>query len=408
MDINCNKRKIINDPVLGFVNIRTELLYDLIQHPYVQRLSRIRQMGLSYLVYPGAQHTRFLHSIGAMHLMSESINQLRSKGNNISEKEEESALAAILLHDIGHGPFSHVLEHIFISDFEHEEMTLLLIQKINKELDGRLSEAIDIFTDRHPKHFLHQLVSGQLDMDRLDYLIRDSFFSGVREGSVGAERIIKMLNVKDEELVVEEKGIYSVENFLIARRLMYWQVYLHKTGVAAEKMLINIMRRAKQLRMNGMQLFAAPSLDYFLSHDINKETLLKDYNVIKHFIQMDDCDVLSSIKVWGDCDDFILKTLSQRFIDRRLYKVKISSQPFDDDELNNLSKQYQDKLHVDKTDFFFNCGPVHSKTYDTKSENINILFRDGSTKDISEVSEILNSTMLSSQPTKYYLCYLSI
>lgn len=405
-----NKRKIINDPVLGFINIPSDFLHDLIQHPYMQRLNHIKQLGLSSFVYPGTQHTRFLHSIGAMHLMHEAIAQLRNKGNEISDEEAEAALAAILLHDIGHGPFSHSLEHTLIEDFHHENMSLLLIEKINTELNGKLDMAIDIFTDKYPKKYLHQLVSGQLDMDRLDYLIRDSFFSGVAEGSIGANRIIKMLNVKDDCLVVEAKGIYSVENFLIARRLMYWQVYLHKTAVSAEKMLINIIQRAKYLATSGNSLFASPSLQYFLENKISGTSLLTDKEAIEHFILLDDSDFISAIKVWMKHTDKTLSTLSTQFINRKLFKVKISETPFEQTELDKLNKHYEKNCNLSKQEasFFWHAGPIHSETYNPSAGNINILYNDGEIKEISEASDMLNTNMLSARITKYYLCYSHI
>lgn len=403
-----NKRKIINDPVLGFINIPAELLYDLIQHPYMQRLHRIKQLGLSSTVYPGTQHTRFLHSIGAMHLMSEAIAQLRAKNHEISETEAEASLAAILLHDIGHGPFSHSLENVLIENFHHEKLSLLLIQKINQELNGKLDLAIRIFEDKYSKKYLHQLISGQLDMDRLDYLIRDSFFSGVAEGVIGADRIIKMLSVKDDQLVVEAKGIYSVENFLIARRLMYWQVYLHKTAVAAEKMLVNIIERAKQLARQGDELFASPALQYFLKNKIDEKHLLENDEAIDNFMLLDDSDIICALKVWSTHHDLILSTLSKNFINRKLFKVKISETPFSEVEKNELIADCQKKYNLSATDanYFISEGLVHSQTYSPFSENINILYNDGSVKEISEASDMLNTKMLSSRTTKYYLCYL--
>ena len=294
-----NKKKIINDPVHGFITIPSEMLYDLIQHPYFQRLNRIKQLGMSFLVYPGAQHTRFQHSLGAMHLMSESIAQLRAKGIEITDDESSAVLAAILLHDIGHAPFSHVLEDTLTKDITHEEISLLMMQKINQEMGGALEMAIDIYQNRYHKKFLHQLVSSQLDMDRLDYLIRDSFFTGVVEGAVGAARIIKMLNVYDDELVVEAKGVYSIEKFLIARRMMYWQVYLHKTSVSAEQVLIKTLERAKELSRKGYALFAAPQLDYFLKKDVTKEDFLASDEPLDYYSRFDDSDIMSAIKVWS-------------------------------------------------------------------------------------------------------------
>ncbi len=402
-----NKRKIINDPVLGFINIPSDFLHDLLQHPFVQRLNRIKQLGLTSFVYPGAQHTRFLHSVGAMHLMKEAIEQLRSKGNEITDEEAEAAMAAILLHDIGHTPFSHSLENVLIKDFKHEKLSLLLIEKMNAELGGKLNTAIEIFTNRYRKTFLHQLVSGQLDMDRLDYLIRDSFFSGVREGSIGADRIIKMLNVKNDELVVEAKGIYSVENFLIARRLMYWQVYLHKTAVATEKMLCHILNRAKELCAKGKTLFASPALLYFLQN-ANKENLFaSDPAAINYFLLLDDSDIICALKVWTTHEDKVLSLLSCSFINRNLFKVKISDTPFEEKIIAELKNSYVQELGVspDEAHYFYNEDLIRSEAYNPQAEHIKILYNNGEVKDIAEASDILNRQMLSGRDRKFYLCY---
>ncbi|MBO5975358.1 MAG: HD domain-containing protein, partial [Paludibacteraceae bacterium] len=312
------RQKIINDPVFGFITIPNEFIYSLIKHPFIQRLNRIKQLGLSSFVYPGAQHTRFLHSIGAMFLMNEAIKQLQQKSQNITEEESNATLAAILMHDIGHGPFSHVLENTLVHDISHEEISVILMQEINKELNGKLDLAIEIFKDNYPKHFLHQLISGQLDVDRLDYLRRDSFFSGVTEGNIGSARIIKMLNVSNDNLVIEEKGIYSIENFLIARRFMYWQVYYHKTSVAAECMLIKILQRAQELARQGVELFCSPALRYFLYNNVTKERFFSDPEALLMFVNLDDSDIFSAIKSWRNSDDKILSILSQRFMDRQL------------------------------------------------------------------------------------------
>ena len=319
-----NKRKIINDPVFEFISIPTDFHYDIIQHPYFQRLNRIKQLGLSSLVYPGAQHTRFQHSLGAMYLTNEAIKQLRSHENEITEDEANAVLAAILLHDVGHGPFSHVLENSITKDITHEEISMMMMEQINNEMNGKLDMAISIFKNEYPKKFLHQLLSGQLDMDRMDYLRRDSFYSGVSEGNIGSARIIKMLDVKDDQLVVEAKGIYSIEQFLIARRLMYWQVYLHKTAIAAEQMLINTLTRAKELAMNGVELFTSPAFHYFLYNDVDKNMFLKDRNALHYFSLLDDSDLTCSLKVWSDHKDIVLSTLSKNFINRRLFKIKLS------------------------------------------------------------------------------------
>ncbi|MDR1678587.1 MAG: HD domain-containing protein [Prevotellaceae bacterium] len=403
-----NKRKIINDPVLGFINIPSDFIFDLIEHPYIQRLTRIKQLGLSSVVYPGAQHSRFLHSLGAMHLMNEAITQLRSKGFDISKDEAEGALAAILLHDIGHGPFSHTLEHALISNFEHEKTSLMLIENINRETGGKLDTAIAIFTDRHPKKFLHQLVSSQLDMDRLDYLIRDCFFSGVSEGTIGAERIIKMLTVSNNCLAVEAKGIYSVENFLIARRLMYWQVYLHKTALAAERMLINIITRAKELSLLGEQLFASPALLFFLRNNLSGADIAANREqALEHFIALDDSDIISAVKVWASHTDTVLATLSKAFINRRLFKIEIDEHNFERKKIEGLQKKYRQHFNISAAEahYFFYEGIIHNDTYNPSAENIHILYNNGTVRNISEASDMLNTQMFSARSTKYFLCY---
>lgn len=406
--MNYNKRKIINDPVLGFITIPTEFLYDLIQHPYMQRLNRIKQLGLASFVYPGTQHTRFQHSIGAMHLMNETINQLRFKNIDITDEEAEAVLAAILLHDIGHGPFSHALEHSIVKNIHHETLSLLLIEKINDETNGKLDLAIAIFNNNYRKKFLHQLVSSQLDMDRLDYLVRDSFYSGVAEGTVGAARIIKMLNVKDDCLVVEAKGIYSIENFLIARRLMYWQVYLHKTAVAAECMLVNILKRAKELSQNNTPLFATPALQYFLTKTVTIDVFETSPTALSNFVLLDDSDVISAIKVWASHPDLVLSTLSQHFINRKLFKVKTSNKKFSSAEKVALLKIYQKKYAINNVDakYFLHEIGLTNDTYNSSHGNVKILYNDASVKDISNASDILNTSILSKNITKHFLCFL--
>ena len=321
------KRKIINDPVFGFINIPEGLLLDLVKHPLLQRLARIRQLGFSFAVYPGAQHTRFQHSLGAYYLMSEAVTHLTAKGNEITPSEAEAVKAAILMHDLGHGPFSHVLEDTLIREVPHEEISLLLMERINAEMNGKLEEAIRIFKDEHPKRFLHQLVSGQLDMDRLDYLRRDSFYTGVTEGNIGSARIIKMLDVREDHLVVEAKGIYSIENFLTARRLMYWQVYLHKTSVASEQMLIYVLRRAQELAQAGVELFASPALSFFLTQKVDRSLFFNSPECLEHFIRLDDSDIWTSLKVWCSHPDRVLSALSQGIVNRRLFKVEVSNEP---------------------------------------------------------------------------------
>lgn len=402
-----NKRKIINDPVFGFINIQTEFLYDLIQHPYLQRLSRIRQLGMSSFVYPGTQHTRFQHSLGAMYLMGEAITQLRMLGYDISKDDAEGALAAILLHDIGHAPFSHVLENSLVSDISHEEISLLMMQQINNEEKGRLDNALAIFHGTHPHFFLHQLVSGQLDVDRLDYLRRDSFFSGVTEGTIGSDRIIKMMDLYKDRLVVQEKGIYSIEKFLMARRLMYWQVYLHKTSIAAEKLMIHALLRAKELALEGQQLFASPALHFFLYNSISKKDFIDNPEVLKQYVLLDDSDILSAMKVWIDHPDVILSTLSNGFVNRRLLKVKILQSPLAKEERDDLNMQYQQHFGISEheANYFWAVQEVSNEAYNPNEAGIQIKFNNGEVKDISEASDMFNLQVLSKEVKKYYLCY---
>lgn len=403
-----NKKKIVNDPVHGFITIPSELHYDLIQHPYFQRLNRIKQLGMSYLVYPGAQHTRFQHSLGAMHLMSETIAQLRSKGNEITEEEANAVLAAILLHDVGHAPFSHVLEDTLTEDISHEEISLLMMEQINKEMGGSLDLALQIFQNKYPKKFLHQLVSSQLDMDRLDYLIRDSFFTGVVEGAVGAARIIKMLNIHNDELVVEAKGIYSIEKFLIARRMMYWQVYLHKTSVAAEQVLIKTLERAKELSRKGMNLFAAPQFDYFLRQDIKKADFLQSEEPLKYYSMFDDSDIVSAIKVWSMCDDKVLALLCRNLMDRKLFKMEVREHKPQKQEEHELISKFAKTLKVAEKDarYLVTLHPVSAYTYRPKADSIKVMYGNDEIKDISDASDILNLTLLSKHEKKYYFGYV--
>lgn len=417
-----NKHKIINDPVFGFLNIPNDLLFDILQHPLVQRLIRIRQLGLSYLVYPGAMHSRFSHSLGAMHLMSEAIASLRGKGVDISESEATGALVAILLHDVGHGPFSHVLEHTLVEGITHEEISLLMMEQINQELAERnqqlslcdaqtddglsvcaqrpLDEAIAIFKDEYPRHFLHQLISSQLDVDRMDYLCRDSFFTGVQEGRVASERLLKMLNVVNDRLVVEVKGIYSVEKFLVARRLMYWQVYLHKTSVAAEQHLIKILARAKELAQRGDELFCSPALHYFLYNHVTADNFSPE-----QYALLDDTDVLSAIKVWMSADDKVLAALSRAFINRQLFRGRLIAKPLTEEEKDDLCAHYAQALGIRKEEavYFFSEHVSTSNTYSEKDDSIDILYQDGSVRDIATASEILDLTSLTRKPRKLYI-----
>ena len=406
------KRKIINDPVFGFINIPNDFLYDIIQHRYFQRLNRIKQLGLSSFVYPGAQHTRMLHSLGAMHLMGEAIAQLRLTGQNISATEEDAARACMLLHDIGHGPFSHTLENSIVQGTSHEDISLWMMQRINDDFDGRLEKALQIFTNQYPKHFLHQLVASQLDMDRLDYLSRDSFFCGVSEGIIGASRIIKMLNLHNDKLVVEAKGIYSIEKFLVARRLMYWQVYLHKTSVAAEKMLINILKRAKEIASQGVELFGSPALKYFLYNNISRNDFIQTAETLDHFAMLDDADVLCAIKVWSEqCKDTVLAALCSQFANRKLFKVESLTGKQQGDELREkYLKKYQEHFGISAYEaaYFIGEEVVSTDTYSPEDESISILYKDGTIKDIADASDMLNIQVLTKTVEKHFLCYCKI
>ena len=400
-----NKRKIINDPVFGFLSIPNNLIFDVLQHPYVQRLNRIRQLGLSYLVYPGAMHSRFGHSIGAMHLMSEAIGSLRLKGVEITDEEATASMIAILLHDIGHGPFSHVLEHTIVDGVTHEDISLLMMQRINMDLHGQLDMAIAIFKNEYPKHFLHQLISSQLDVDRMDYLCRDSFFTGVQEGRVASERLLKMLDVRNDRLVVQVKGIYSVEKFLVARRLMYWQVYLHKTSVAAEQHLIKILSRAKELARNGKELFCSPALHYFLYQNVTFDLFSPTSEALDQYALLDDNDVLSAIKTWISSDDKVLSALSESFINRRLFRGELLAEPLTDADKKALNKRYAQVLGISEKDAEY-CWSEHvstSNTYSEKADSIDILYSDGTVRDIAEASEILDLEALTRKPKKLYL-----
>ncbi|MDR2474532.1 MAG: HD domain-containing protein [Bacteroidales bacterium] len=405
-----NKRKIINDPVFGFINIPTERIYRLIQHPYFQRLSRIKQLGVASFVYPGGQHTRFQHSLGAMHLTNEAIHVLRTKGHEITPYEAENLLIAILLHDIGHGPFSHVLEYSLVKNIHHETISQWMMKDINNKLGGELDLALDIFNDRYPKRFLHQLISSQLDMDRLDYLRRDSFFTGVTEGNIGSARIIKMLNVKDDRLVVEAKGIYSIENFLTARRLMYWQVYLHKTAVAAEKMLVNTLLRAKELAQRGEYLFASPALTFFLYRLITEKDFADNSEALSLFALLDDSDIWCALKAWTKHSDRILALLSRYLINRQVFKIEISNHPFDGKRMEQFTRNVAARLAIPETEahYFVCADTISTNMYNREDDRIDILFNDGTLKDISEASDMLNISLLSKEVRKYYFCYVRI
>ena len=427
--IMVNKRKIINDPVFGFLSVPNELVYDVLQYPYVQRLNRIRQLGLSYLVYPGAMHSRFGHSLGAMHLMQEAIQSLRLKGVEITDEEATAAMIAILLHDIGHGPFSHVLEHTIVEGVTHEDISLLMMERINEDLSQKtkdrsaqrqkpLDMAIAIFKNEYPKHFLHQLISSQLDVDRMDYLCRDSFFTGVQEGRVASERLLKMLDVRNDRLVVQVKGIYSVEKFLVARRLMYWQVYLHKTSVAAEQHLIKILRRAKELarelvenrktaslKDKSQELFCSPALRYFLYQPVTFDMFSPTSEALEQYALLDDTDVLSAIKAWTSSEDKVLSALSTSFINRRLFRGELLDAPLTEAQKEALNKEYAQYLGISEQEAAY-CWSEHvstSNTYSEKADTIDILYSDGTVRDIAEASEILDLEALTRKPTKRYL-----
>ena len=407
-----NKRKIINDPVFGFLSIPNDLIYDVLQHPYVQRLNRIRQLGLSYLVYPGATHSRFGHSLGAMHLMQEAIRSLRLKDVEITEQEETAAMIAILLHDIGHGPFSHVLEHTIVDGVTHEDISLLMMLRINEDLNGQLDTAIAIFKNEYPKHFLHQLISSQLEVDRMDYLCRDSFFTGVQEGRVASERLLKMLDVRDDKLVVQIKGIYSVEKFLVARRLMYWQVYLHKTSVAAEQHLIKILSRAKELaresresRVESGELFCSPALRYFLYQNVTFDMFSPTSEALEQYALLDDNDVLSAIKAWISSEDKVLSALSKSFINRQLFRGELLDAPLTDAQKKELNQTYAAALGVseEEAQYLWSEHVSTSNTYSEKADSIDILYSDGRVRDIAEASEILDLEALTRKPIKRYI-----
>jgi HD superfamily phosphohydrolase len=407
--ITLNKNKIINDPVYGFISIKTELIFDLIEHPYFQRLRNIKQLGMTHLVYPGALHTRFHHALGAMHLMQLALEHLQNKGHDITHDESEAACVAILLHDIGHGPFSHALEHSIVEGVSHETISKFLMDKLNKEFDGKLDLAIKIFNNQYHKKYLSQLISGQLDLDRLDYLNRDSFFSGVTEGMVSSDRIIKLLNVKNGELVVEEKGIYSIEKFLIARRLMYWQVYLHKTVIAAEQLLVKILMRARELAKNKIDLFATPAFKHFLYEDIGNNFTENSIH-LSFFALLDDHDIISSVKVWQNHEDFVLSDLCKRLVNRNLYKVEISNDIPDPKKIDILKNKTISHLNIKESDssYFVFSDTINNMAYKMGNGSIRILLKNGQTEDIAAVSDNSNLEALSKVVTKYFLCYVKI
>ena len=407
-----NKRKIINDPVYGFISIPGDFVYDIIEHAWFQRLRNIKQLGLTSFVYPGANHSRFQHAIGALHLMEMAVSTLRSKGVLISEEEEEATYIAILLHDIGHGPFSHALEHSIIEGISHEDLSLLLMKKLDEEFGGRIGMAIKIFLGSYEKSFLHELISGQMDMDRLDYLRRDSFFTGVIEGSVGSERIIRMLNVSEGHLVIDEKGIYSLEKFLIARRLMYWQVYMHKTVLSAESLLVRLLKRARELSLSGKDIYTTPALKFFLKNRIEKPDIWRErmYTpglIASNFVRLDDSDILASAKYWADSSDMILSNLAKRLINRDLFAIELQNEPFTEEKSATVRQKAIEQLGLDQStvEYFVYSGSVSNLAYTPEAPEVKILLKNGATDVISSVSDMFDQRFISERIVKYFLCY---
>lgn len=398
-------QKILNDPVYGFITIPSELIFAIIDHPYFQRLRRIRQLGLTDFVYPGALHTRFHHAIGAMHLMSITLDNLRIKGTEISDEEYEAALIAILLHDIGHGPFSHALEYSLLEGIPHEKLSIITIEALNREFGGRLDLALQIFRNQYPRKFLNQLVSSQLDIDRLDYLQRDCFFTGVSEGTIGADRIIKMMAVHEEQLVIEEKGIYSIENFLSARRLMYWQVYLHKTTVSAEKMLINLITRAKNQAREGANFPVSEEFDFFLKNQVKLSDFQEDPQILSKFLSLDDYDIWGAVKLWKNNPDYILANISQMFLTRNLFKISLVNEPFSEEEIQDQIQKTQLKLDIPTEDipYFFSYGKVSNYGY-LATDRINILTKKGKMIDVALAADLPNIQVMSKIVEKFYVC----
>tara|TARA_R110002050_G_scaffold300586_1_gene470639 strand:+ start:11913 stop:13151 length:1239 start_codon:yes stop_codon:yes gene_type:complete len=406
-DLTNIKSKIFNDPLYGFISVPRGIIFDVIEHPWFQRLRRINQLGLTNVVYTGANHTRFQHTLGAYHLMTQAINVIRQKGHQVSDAEAEGVFLAILLHDIGHGPFSHTLEHSIIEGVSHESISIEFMRALSKEFNGALDLAIEIFTDTYPKTYLHQLVSSQLDMDRLDYLMRDSFFTGVSEGVIGSERIIQMLDVADGNLVIEAKGIYSIEKFIIARRLMYWQVYLHKTVLSAENLLVRVMKRAAELSRNGVHLFASPALEFFMKTRINKSDFETNPAILARFSELDDFDIISAIKVWQTCDDKVLSLLSKKLISRQLLKSRFSDTPFTVKEIARRSDVAAKQLGLTKQEvsYFVFTGKVENRAFKPKSEHINILHKNGEVHHIDKDAALLNISVLTEAVVKHFICF---
>ena len=400
-----NKLKIINDPIYGFITIPSSIIFELIEHRYFQRLRRISQMGMSYLVYPGAHHTRFQHAIGAMHLMQKAVQTLIFKGVKISTEESEALYIAILLHDIGHGPFSHAMEHSIVEGIDHESISLLFMSELNKEFNNRLTLAIQIFSDNYHRNFFYQLISGQLDMDRLDYLKRDSFYTGVSEGSINSERLISMLNVVSDKLVVEEKGIYSVEKFIIARRLMYWQVYLHKTSLVAEQLLTRLLKRAKYLVTNGVDINASKHLSFFLNCSITKKSINSE--ILDEFANLDDNDIISAMKSWQYEDDFVLSNISKMLLNRELLKIEIQIEEFDREYLSESKQELMARYSItdEEASYFVFKGQITNQAYSMKKETIDLYTKKGKTIDVANASDHFNLKALSKKVVKNYMCY---
>ena len=407
IEIKRNKKKIINDPIYGFVHIAYDIVFDIIEHPFFQRLRRIRQLGLTSMVYPGAYHTRFHHVIGAMHLANQALDTLKSKGHKITDDESKAVICGVLLHDIGHGPFSHALEHTITNGINHEELSILFMEVLNKEFGGQLDLTIKIFKNGYHKKFLHQLVSSQLDVDRLDYLNRDSFYTGVNEGIIGVDRIIKLLNVHNDELVVDEKGIYSIEKFLVARRIMYWQVYLHKTVVAAEFLIINILRKAKELVQLGENLFCTKSLKLFLEGDFTLNDFQTDSTLLKSFSELDDYDVFTCAKQWSKHSNKTLSTLCNWMINRKLYKIKIVANKISESIIHKYRQKTMEEFEIPERDtkYFVFSDTIENNAYNPKEDRISILYKDRTTRDIAEASDQLNISSLSTPVKKYFICY---
>ena len=411
--ISLNKRKIINDPIYGLINLPTGIAYEIIEHPYFQRLRQIKQLGLTYLVYPGGTHTRFQHAIGSAYLMNLAIDVLKSKGHDISDEEAKAVVIAILLHDIGHGPFSHALESSIVENITHEQLSAIFMIRLNEIFDNQFELAIKIFESKYYKKFLHHLVSSQLDMDRLDYLKRDSYFTGVSEGVIASDRIIHMLNIVNDELVVESKGIYSIENFLIARRLMYWQVYLHKTVLGAEQMLVKILKRAKEIANVDLNLYATPSLKYFLYNNVKtsdftkKDYVFENNTILDLYSQLDDNDIFTSIKIWANHKDIVLSTLCKNFINRKLYKIEIQKMPFSEEIISAIKNKIKARYKIDDNlaEYFVFTGQITNNAYSAKDDKINIQYNSGKIIDIAKASDMLNISVLSKTVIKHFLCF---